>query len=91
MSNALYIVLEVALDWWGSMNSAGLAAKADDWRRSSGMRRDVFQEPNSAIAARYLVYFLKASFEQIIIRYSDNRVDVNSEKRKSSRDPLSSS
>ena len=37
-----------------------------------GCGGDVFQGPNSAIAARYLVYFLKVSCELIIIRYSDD-------------------
>jgi hypothetical protein len=65
--------VEVVLDWWGSMKllRGWLPRRmiGDDLQGCGG---DVFQGPNSAIAARYLVYFLKVSCELIIIRYSDD-------------------
>ena len=61
VSLARYIVLEVVLDWWGSMKllRGWLPRRMirDDLQGCGG--GDVFQKPNSAIAARYLVYIFK--------------------------------
>jgi hypothetical protein len=61
VSYARYIVLEVVLDWWGSMKLLrGWLPRRMIGDNLQGCGGDVFLEPNSAIAARYLVYFFKS-------------------------------
>jgi hypothetical protein len=64
------------LYWWGCMKLLrGWLPRRMIGDDLQGCVSDVFQEPNSAIAAPYLVYiffFSKVSCELIIIRYSDD-------------------
>jgi hypothetical protein len=53
-------MLEVVLDWWGSMKLLqGWLPRRMIGDDLQGCVSDVFQEPNSAIAAQYLAYLFQ--------------------------------